>query len=93
MTIHEKVAAALRKRDYDDHFYEVSDEDYSTYADIAINAVLAATAEKGWHMRPDEAGPDMYDAGRAVLDNENGHMGDVYLAMLADPTAQFEWDE
>jgi hypothetical protein len=58
MTIREKVAAALRKSDHADHFYEVSDEDYSTYADIAITAFLEAAAEPdeqtgvSWHMRP-----------------------------------------
>ena len=57
----------------------------------AITAFLEGAAEQGWHMRPDEAGPDMYDAGEAALDKD-GHAGDAYLAMLA-AAPEFEWDK
>ena len=56
-----------------------------------ITAFLEAAAESGWHMRPDEADPDMYDAGEAILDQKNGNLFDAYRAMLA-ASRKFEWD-
>ena len=69
MTIREKVARAMElSMKYD--------------VDIAINAFLAAAAEQGWHMRPDEATADMKHAAFLAMDN---------AACRGDPKAR-AWD-
>ncbi len=52
MSIREKVSAALKEKT-GAGFVGLG------IADTAINAFLAAAAEQGWHMRPDEATEEM----------------------------------
>jgi len=56
----------------------------------AINAFLAAAAEEGWHMRPDEATKEMVTAGYSWC-WENG-APPCYRAMLA-AAPEFEWNK
>ena len=116
MTIREKVALAI-SRGYDDFLRATPAEDlddisprqwaYRFCTDHAITAFLEAAAERGWHLRPDEATEEMGEAwAKLALDRiqkaVEGEMRTVgmvkgakenYRAMLADPTAQFEWDK
>ena len=76
----------------------------SDMATAAIEAFLAAAAEEGWHMRPDEATEEMGEAwAKLALDRiqkaVEGEMRTVgmvkgakenYLAMLA-AAPEFEW--
>ncbi len=79
MTIREKVARAL-------HHARLADDD----VDIAINAFLAAAAEKGWHMRPDEATKEMDFAGSGCCWQDQAPR--CYSQMLA-AAPEFEWDK
>lgn len=67
MTIREKVAKALHRAGYNPQIEEPG------LTTAAINVFLAAAAEQGWHMRPDEATEEMDAAGAA----------DIYHATLA----------
>ncbi len=90
MTIREKVAVALR------HASLENDD-----VDVAITAFLAAAAEQGWHMRPDEATADMKHAAFLAMDSA-ACRGDPkarawdcvvgHRAMLA-AAPEFEWDK
>ena len=53
--------------------------------DLVIAAFLKAAEEKGWRLVPDNATPEMYDAGEAngQPNRRDGHMGHVYRAMVA----------
>jgi hypothetical protein len=57
---------------------------YLSEATAAITAFLAAAAEEGWHMRPDEATEEMTEAGWDADTRLNTDpMKAVYHAMLA----------
>ena len=98
MTIREKVARATWAKvnnALEDHWDSIGQgikDIFRWTTTLAITAFLEAAAEQGWHMRPDEADPEMYDAGEAALDVKNGHVGDAYRAMVA-VAAEFEWDK
>lgn len=102
-------AICRSRNEYDDHCVAVKQPDGQTScpcgkwpahmqsAPALTDAMLAAAAEPdeetgiSWHMRPDEATESMAVAG---CRHENmGDMAGRYRAMLADPTAQFEWDK
>lgn len=85
MNIREKVVQVLDSKAFD-HF------DTSALVTLIVTAFLEAATERGWHMQPDETDPDMYDAGEAVLDTENGNLFTAYRAMLA-AAPKFEWDK
>ncbi len=57
-------------------------------ADI-INAFLAVAAEKGWHMRPDEATEEMAHAARHSPIGEDC-LGPYHAMLAAAP--EFKWE-
>ena len=105
MTLREKVARAIYEIWWHkiegfagDPYYGSSAnlwQNWSPAATAAIDAFLAAAAEPdektgiSWHMRPDEATEEM----QRVISGRCKHPERTYRAMLADPTAQFEWDK
>ena len=106
MTGRETVAAALiaQMRDGACEWDKLSrpDQEFALgLADAAFAAVTLVAGERGWHMRPDEATKEMLDTisagteifGPDVLKFWRDMQGKHYLAMLADPTAQFEWQD
>ena len=77
MTIPTKVARAI-----DDARFSSS---FDAQATAAINAFLAAAAEEGWHMRPDEATEEMVKV-------SGSYCPETYRAMLA-ASPKFEWNK
>ena len=88
MTIREKVARALRHA-------RLEDDD----ADVAIGAFIAAAAEQGWHMRPDEATETMRLAGRQNSGDERGRTSGPEDSMqlawrgMGQAAPTFEWEQ
>ena len=82
MTMREKVAIAIMEAGH------------GMKGQAAITAFLEAAAEKGWHMRPDEATEEMLFRGMNIVPGQDDWTTfvEIYRAMLADPTAQFEWE-
>lgn len=108
MTIREKVARALHAQTAEiQGKFPIPSYEHDTagfYADMstaAINAFLAAAAEPdeetgiSWHMRPDEATEEMLFKGMNIEPGQDDWTTfvEIYRAMLADPTAQFELDK
>lgn len=95
MNIREKVARAIYEiwwhkiEGFAGELYYGSNanlwQNWSPAAAAAINAFLAAAAEEGWHMRPDEATEEMIVAG-----GNHDHVGDGYEAMH-NAAPKFEW--
>ncbi len=80
MTIREKVSAALKEKT-GAGFVGLG------IADTAINAFLAAAAEDGWHMRPDEMTDEMI---ARVFEIDSLRL--AYRAMQA-AAPEFEWEK
>jgi len=96
MTIREKVAQAIQFPDRG----RAASIKANAIAGIAITAFLEAAAEDGWHMHPDKATREMVNsaskAGYHSSDSDewsDRELAREYRAMLADPTAEFEWDK
>ena len=106
MTIREQVARAIAFSDsaitpkghkelswpYNWSQSEVAD--HVVVATAAVTTFLQAAAEQGWHMRPDEATEEMLSRGMNIVPGQDDWTTfvEIYRAMLADPTAQFELD-
>ena len=98
MTGRETVAAALiaQMRDGACEWAKLSEADQEFglgLADAAFASIVLVAAERGWHLRPDEATDEMAMTGIEQSWAEHDWAPDVYRTMLADPTAQFEWDK
>ena len=97
MTIPEKVARAICQVGCDRENcpcdYANQDQEIKEAA-AGITAFLEAAAEKGWHMRPDEATEEMLSAGLNVVPGSDdwATFDDIYRAMLA-PAPEFEVDK
>ncbi len=103
MTIREQVARSMwADTNYGDgrggwnRVESITQETYRSNAAVAIETFLEAAAEKGWHMRPDEATEEMLLAGSKPLYTEGRFLkGALYAhwkAMLA-AAPEFEWDK
>lgn len=93
MTIREKVARAIdpeawRFWDWGEMERQRCDETLAITDDV-ITAFLEAAAERGWHMRPDEATEEMVKRGSVLHPDFNRAR---YRAMLA-AAPKFEWDK